>query len=118
MQESKRAAAIMARRQEEQRGGGRTVINQPGAVIAQEGNGGEHVAHVRDVSSHGIYFFSDFTPACGTRLVLRFSVPMRASKMRIECDAEVLRVEANGRGGAVGIAARMRAKQFLHCAHA
>ena len=118
MQESKRAAAIMARRQEEQRGAGRTVINQPGSVLSQENNGGEHVAHVRDVSSHGIYFFSDFAPACGTHLVLRFVMPMNAHKMRIECDAEVLRVEENSRGGAVGIAARMRARQFLHCAHA
>jgi hypothetical protein len=115
VQPSKRAAAIMARQQEEQRNSGRKVINQPGVVAQQEGS--EHVAHVRDVSSQGIFFFSDFTPDCGTRLVLRFNVPLGDRKMRIECQAEVLRVESNAQGAAVGIAARMRAKQFRHCHH-
>jgi PilZ domain-containing protein len=119
VRESKRAADIMARRQDEQRASARTPINQPGTVTFQSTNKGrEHVAHVRDVSAEGVYFYSDFAPDTGATVVLRFLMPVLDRKMRLECHAQVLRVEANAQGAAIGVAARMRLRQFLDCASA
>ena len=117
--ESKRAADIMARRQDEQRASARTSINQPGTVTSHHSNNGrEHVAHVRDVSAEGVYFYSDFVPDPGSTVVLRFHMPILDRKMKLECHAQVLRVEENQKGAAIGIAARMRLRQFLDCAPA
>jgi PilZ domain-containing protein len=117
-EESKRAVEIMTRRQVEQRATARSIINQPGTVLACEANGSEHVALVRDVSASGLYFYSDFRPQPGARLALRFLMPVLDRKVPMQCEVEVIRVEKGENGAAVGIGARLHGQQFVPPAEA
>jgi len=68
---------------------------------------GTHVGLVRDVSRHGIFFFSDFKPPIGSRLDLAL-----AGADRLSYQATVVRVEQVAPGAAPGIAARLSTQAF------
>ena len=63
---------------------------------------GVHVGLVRDVSRHGIFFFSDFKPPIGSQLDVAL-----AGTNRLCYQATVVRVEQVAPGAAPGIAARL-----------
>ena len=63
---------------------------------------GTHVGLVRDVSRHGIFFFSDFKPPIGSQLDVALG-----GTSRLCYQATVVRVEQVAPGAAPGIAARL-----------
>ena len=66
----------------------------------------EHVALVRDVSSGGVFLYSDFNPPIGADLSLVFNV-RDASDQRVFCQGRVVRVERASKLAAPGIAVKI-----------
>src|SRR5919204_916127 len=69
---------------------------------------GVHVGVLRDISKHGIFLYSDFKPAVGTKLgiVLRSTFGNRDDG-GIFCEGVVVRVEQVRVGAAPGIAIQL-----------
>jgi hypothetical protein len=61
---------------------------------------------VRDVSREGIFLYSDFAPAIGSQL--NINVVLSEQRLKLSCQATVVRVEQISPGAAPGIAARLQ----------
>jgi PilZ domain len=89
----------------EQRQADRNFVIAPAAIDI----GGEsHVGLVRDVSSSGMFVYSDFIPDCGTTIQLKMQLrvdPLRAELF--DCEGTVVRVQGADPGAAVGIAVKL-----------
>ena len=64
----------------------------------------EYVAFVRDISTRGAFFFSDFSPTPGDRLHLVVEFLSGSNKLRLHLKGSVVRVENPAPGCAPGIA--------------
>lgn len=89
----------------EQRSADRNFVIAPAAIDI----GGEsHVGLVRDVSSNGMFVYSDFIPDCGSTIELKMQ--LRGESPTAEsfaCKGTVVRVQGDDSGAAVGIAVRL-----------
>ena len=67
-----------------------------------------HVGLIRDISSTGLFAYSDFTPAIGetVRIILTERTEGGGTKT-VTCHGVVVRVESKGTGAATGIALRV-----------
>jgi len=84
----------------DQRSEARTEFHLPGSVTTRH-SGKTHVAFTRDVSTKGIFFYSDFLPSIGEDLTLTFVTPRGGC---LTFQGNVVRVEQQSPGAAVGIA--------------
>jgi PilZ domain-containing protein len=76
------------------------------AVVLMDGE--RHIGLVRDLSSTGLFVYSDFTPELGTELKLTIRLSRDKNKTAVFlCSGNVVRVEASNKGVAVGIAVRL-----------
>jgi hypothetical protein len=64
----------------------------------------EHVAYIRDISTKGIFFYSDFLPAVGEELDFLVEYLNGATLARLHFRGAVVRVEQPRPGCAPGIA--------------
>jgi len=65
----------------------------------------EHVGFVRDMSSHGMFFYSDLTPALGSQMEFVMHLPQHVFDTAVvSCKGTVVRVEGHVPGAATGIA--------------
>ena len=70
-------------------------------------NNERHVGLVRDLSSTGLFVYSDFTPAIGTELKLTIQLSRDEKKTSLFiCKGKVVRVEDSRNGAAVGMAVK------------
>lgn len=99
--ESARAVAFMSGKLRDERSDARTPLHLPGSVQRTGGGETSHVAFTRDVSSSGLFFYSDFMPALGQDLTLTFVTPNGGCLM---FQGTVVRVEQQSPGAAAGIA--------------
>ena len=99
--ESARAVDYMRGTLRDQRAEGRTSFHLPGNVKLTRNATQPHVAFARDVSSKGLFFYSDFGPEIGEDLTLMFVTPHGGCLM---FQGNVIRVEQQSPGAAVGIA--------------
>jgi len=75
------------------------------AQISIAGNG-EHNGIVRDLSSDGIFLYSNFKPAVGTDIAVTFTTRVGKEMVKIFTHATVVRVQQVVSGAAPGIAAQ------------
>jgi hypothetical protein len=75
------------------------------AQISIAGNG-EHNGIVRDLSSDGIFLYSNFKPAVGADIAVTFTTRVGKEMVKIFTHAKVVRVQQVVSGAAPGIAAQ------------
>lgn len=103
VEEPRRNAVMLG--QHEQREAGRNFVIAPAAIDV----GGEsHVGLVRDVSSTGMFLYSDFMPDCGSTIQLTMQLKDESLKVEsFDCKGTVVRVQGADSGAAVGIAVKI-----------
>jgi hypothetical protein len=72
--------------------------------------------HTRDLSSNGIFFYTEFPMEPGNEVEMVLILPPELTsgeKRWVCCQATVMRVETNPDGSERGVAAKMRNMQFL-----
>lgn len=67
-----------------------------------------HTALVRDISTSGAFFYSNFTPEPDSNITIDFVFPIVERRMKVTCHGVVVRVERSSTGGATGIAMQFR----------
>jgi hypothetical protein len=72
----------------------------------------DHVAFLRDASSDGIFFYSDFVPQIGGEIEITFDIPLLEKSVKVSCRGKVVRVERVASGAAPGIAVRVESRRF------
>ncbi len=103
----------MAEPQREQRATRRFSLRLPVTVKFSDG---EKTAQTRDVSARGICFYMDQTIAEGSPIEFTLTLPPEITlteSIKVHCKGKVVRVETQGSGGRVGIAAIIERYEFL-----
>ncbi len=78
------------------------------AVVYHEDE--RHIGLVRDLSSNGLFIYSDFTPELGTELKITVRLAREKEQSQVlPCAGKVVRVESPDEGAAVGLAVRLEA---------
>ncbi len=72
----------------------------------------DHIAFLRDASSDGIFFYSDFVPEIGGEIEITFDIPLLEKSVKVVCRGKVVRVEQVANGAAPGIAVRVESRRF------
>ena len=72
----------------------------------------DHVAFLRDASSDGIFFYSDFIPQIGKEIEITFDIPLLEKSVKVVCRGKVVRVEQVANGAAPGIAVRVESRRL------
>ncbi len=85
----------------EERGSPRSTLLLSGAVRCTNGSSEEHIAFTRDLSSSGLFFYSDFPPRLSDDLTLTL---VTADGACLLLQGRVVRVEQHVPSSAVGIA--------------
>ena len=68
----------------------------------------QRTALVRDISTSGAFFYSNFTPELDSNITIDFVFPVVERRMKVTCHGVVVRVEPSSTGGATGIAMQFR----------
>ncbi len=89
-----------------QRASRRTLVVAPCVIFF--GNQ-RHVGLIRDISSTGLFAYSDFTPSLGEALRVLLTERTELGTKTVTCHGIVVRVESKGIGAATGIALRVGA---------
>lgn len=93
--------AVMLGTHGEQRSSLRLLTTAPAVIHV---NGERHVGLVRDLSSTGLFVYSDFTPELGAEMKITIRLAREKNKnMVFLCSGEAVRVEDARNGSAVGI---------------
>ncbi len=72
------------------------------------GDAREHVGFVRDMSEHGIFFYSDLNPVPGSKIEFIMHLPQHSRQAaELSCRGIVVRVESHTPGAATGVAVRL-----------
>jgi hypothetical protein len=66
-----------------------------------------HVGLIRDISSSGLFAYSDFQPALGETLRIVITKRDDFASGTVACQGEVVRVESKAAGAATGIALKV-----------
>jgi hypothetical protein len=96
--------AVMLGTHGEQRRALRLLTTAPAIILL---DGERHIGLVRDLSSTGLFVYSDFSPGVGTEL--KFSIRLSRDQKKgamFLCTGKVVRVEDSNNGAAVGIAVK------------
>ncbi len=72
------------------------------------GDSQEHVGFVRDMSDHGIFFYSDLKPTLGSYIEFIMHLPQHTmDAANLSCRGTVVRVESHAPGAATGVAVHL-----------
>jgi c-di-GMP-binding flagellar brake protein YcgR len=105
----------MAEAKPERRSGKRVVAEVP-VSIRSAGGSEEATGRTRDLSSGGIFLYSESRIEAGSTLEMVLILPPELTQGRkrwVCCQAAVLRVEDAGMGKGFGVAASIRNMEFL-----
>jgi hypothetical protein len=70
----------------------------------------EHVSLVKDISTKGVFFYSDFAPVIGDHLDLVIEYLRGEDRVRLHFNGTVVRVEQPVSGSAPGVAVSFRSQ--------
>lgn len=93
----------------------RITASVPVALKGQQGDV-QGAGHTRDLSSNGIFLYTDSEIVKGSELEMVLILPPEftdGEKRWVCCQASVVRVEGESKGGKFGVAAAIRSMQFL-----
>lgn len=93
----------------EQRVASRRSFHLSGTVRLTHGNEPEHIAFTRDMSTAGVFFYSDFEPRVSDELSVTLVVPHGGCLL---LQGRVVRVERPRPGAAVGVALLLSSHLF------
>ena len=99
----------------ERRSGERIPVQVPVTITATDTNI-QAAGHTRDLSSNGIFFYTEFPIRQGNNVEMVLILPpeLTSGEERwVCCQATVVRVEDNAEGNIHGVAAEIRDMQFL-----
>ena len=82
----------------------RTFIRMPATITATVSDDQVHTAFIRDISPHGMFFYSNLRLDEGSRVEFVLEYPNRGAAARLHLTGIVRRVETGRPGSAVGIA--------------
>jgi hypothetical protein len=103
--------AVMIGTHGEQRAALRLLTTAPAVVRANEER---HVGLVRDLSSTGLFLYSDFAPSMGAELSITVRLQAEETHSKIlQCTGSVVRVEDSRNGSAVGIGIQFEEETVL-----
>ena len=98
----------------EQRKERRVFVKMP-VLLSFTGEAQEHVGFVRDMSIHGMFFYSDLTPALGSQMEFVMHLPQHVSDSGlVSCKGTVVRVEGHVPGAATGVALLIDECNVIH----
>lgn len=106
----------MATPSQEQRGTRRFALRLPLSVHGSAHPTTQPVAHTKDVSARGVFFYLDTPVGEGSKLDFTLTLPPEITltdSIRVRCKGKVIRVEPNQPNGKVGIAAVIEEYEFL-----
>jgi len=93
--------AVMLGTHGEQRRALRLLTTAPAIIFLEDER---HIGLVRDLSSTGLFVYSDFAPTPGTELKLTIRITREKNKTTLFlCTGKVVRIEDSNNGAAVGI---------------
>ena len=104
LQQANVAVDIMRSTLDQRRASVRIHIPIPAQVICPGSEAKPHSALVRDISTTGVYFYTDLTPELKCQMVMDFVFPTAGKRIKVTCRGTVVRVEPSARGGATGVA--------------
>ncbi len=84
-----------------QRASRRTLVVAPCVIFFRDQR---HVGLIRDISSTGLFAYSDFTPGLGETLRIVLTERTETGTKTVSCHGMVVRVENKGSGSATGVA--------------
>ncbi|MGH9530722.1 MAG: PilZ domain-containing protein [Terriglobales bacterium] len=99
----------------ERRAGERIPVRVPVTITATDTNL-QATGQTRDLSSNGIFFYTDFPIQQGNKVEMVLILPpelTNGEKRWVCCQATVVRVEDDADGSKHGVAAEVRDMQFL-----
>jgi hypothetical protein len=88
----------------------RKLVVAPCVVYFQEQR---HVGLIRDISSGGLFAYSDFQPELGEKLRIVITKRDDFADATLACYGEVVRVELKITGAAIGIALKISGYEFV-----
>lgn len=89
----------------------RCFVRMPAWITVGSEYTDEHVAFVRDISTRGIFFYSDFRPTPGQSISLVLEYLKGTNRVRLHLSGKVVRLEESATDAAVGTAVRFDAVQ-------
>ncbi len=107
--------AAMVSNKSERRSGARVAVRVPLSVSTPTQTLPAS-AHTRDLSTNGIFFYTDFPFTQGNDVEMVLILPSELTngeKRWVCCKATVVRVESSSDGNTRGIAAKVRTMEFL-----
>lgn len=104
LQQANTAVNIMRSALDERRSSVRIQIPIPAQVTSAGSESEPHSALVRDISTTGVYIYSNLCPEVRSQIVIDFVLPTAGKRIKVTCHGVVVRVEPSVRGGATGIA--------------
>jgi PilZ domain len=96
--------------QTNQRASRRRLVVTPCVVFFKDQR---HVGLIRDISSNGLFAYTDFTPAIGDTVRITLTEQTGNGARTVGCSGIVVRVESKAAGAATGIALRVDAFQVM-----
>jgi PilZ domain len=88
------------------RSAARMFVRLPAWVTVDGNNPKDHVAFVRDISSCGIFLYSDFKPKYGETISFALQYLSGSNRIRLHLRGKVVRLEEPKPGSAIGVAVR------------
>ena len=108
LQQRQMAPSIMRSTLDQRRSCLRIRLAIPAEVTLPDFGSQHHTALVRDISTTGAFFYSNFTPSLQSNITVDFVFPLAERLMKISCSGVVVRVERGATGCAAGIAMHFR----------
>ena len=100
--------AVMLGTHGEQRRALRLLTTAPAIIFLEDER---HIGLVRDLSSTGLFVYSDFSPTPGTELKMTIRISREKNKSTLFlCTGKVVRIENSHNGAAVGIGLKFEGK--------
>lgn len=108
LQQRQMTLSIMRSTLDQRRSCMRIRLAIPAEVTCPDSDPQHYTALVRDISTAGAFFYSNFTPTLHANITMDFVFPVADRLMKVSCSGTVVRVESGGDGCAVGIAMHFR----------
>jgi hypothetical protein len=107
------AEALMTEAQQNCRKTKREFVYLSARIQVESESSRWHAAFVKDVSSEGMFFYSDFRPSSGEPIRFQLKFTDEMNRMHLRYEGTVVRVEEVQAGAAIGVAVRLERGDFI-----
>ena len=108
------AESLMTGTQQNRRKTKRELVHLSASIRLESESSGWHAAFVKDLSSQGMFFYSDFRPSEGDPIKFKLKFKEAMTGLPVWYKGSVVRVEEAQAGAAIGVAVKLeRAQNFL-----